>query len=166
MTLPDGAADKLVLLLVSGITTADIRTTATEALKIEPAHVDKAIAEARRRITLAARTDRNRETGAAITRYRDLYRRALAVQDTKTALAAQKELSKLLDLYRRDQAQPAETGHAEPTAADREAAAARAHLAGLDLGREGETLPELARLAALEIVNLRGRLEEPANHAK
>ncbi len=35
----------------------------------------------------------------AVTRINELYQRAVAVQDTKTALAAQRELNKLLDLY-------------------------------------------------------------------
>jgi hypothetical protein len=113
-----------------------------------------AIAEARLRILIAARWQRDEQLGTALVRLNDIYRRALSAQDAKTALAVQKELNRLLDLYRpAAKPPPAAPGDrpSSPAAVD-EMAAARAHLAPLGLGNESTPLAELCRLAVLRIL--------------
>lgn len=149
--------DKLILLLVSGMGPAAVAQAAADKLKIPPAAVKKEIAAARRQIAEAAAFDKRHQAGVAITRLQDIYRRSLAVQDTKTALAAQRELAKLLDLYK--PTKPAEAQTAGSTDEAATIAAALRHLAPLGLAAEGAPLPELCRLAALKIIDLEGQLE-------
>ena len=59
---------------------------------------DAAIEIARGKIRDAIGVDREERTGEAIVRLNDLYERSLRIQDCKTALAAQKELNRLLGL--------------------------------------------------------------------
>jgi hypothetical protein len=94
------ALDKVILLVVSGLSAAAITTACTAKLQLQADQVPALIAEAQRRIVLAAAFDRTREIGTAITRLTDLYNRCLRVQDVKTALGAQREINHLLDLYR------------------------------------------------------------------
>ncbi len=82
----------------------------------------------------------------------DLYRRALAIQDTKTALAAQKELNKLLELYRLAGASAADGRRAVSA----EIETARRHLTPLGLGDETTPLAELCRRAVLRVLRSAG----------
>jgi hypothetical protein len=141
--------DKLVLLLVSGLRESAILKAAGKLGLTGDAAV-AALAEARAQISAAAGIDRTVEAGTAYTRLQDLYRRALAVQDTKTALTAQRELNKLLNLYSTPLAP--QTTTQDGTVA--EIAAARAYLEPLNLGRPDDSLAELARLAVARIVEL------------
>lgn len=61
--------------------------------------VDFLIGKATARFQEHAKTVRDQEIGKAIARMNDLYSRTHRIQDYKTALAAQKELSELLGLY-------------------------------------------------------------------
>ncbi len=152
---PAGLVDRLVLLLVSNVQPDAIRQ-AGEKLDVTDRTLDAALLEARRRITLAADYNRVDEIGTAYVRLNEVFRRALAIQDNKTALAAQRELCKLLRLY--DAVSPAAGGAGgaadDRTAATEDAARARAHLVTLGLGEADESLTELARLAVLRIVEL------------
>jgi hypothetical protein len=139
--------EKLILLLVSGLGEAAQREAATK-LGLEPEEIDPALAETKRRIQIAADYNRDQQIGTAVVRLNDLYRRALAIQDTKTALAAQKELSRLLCLY----SAPAPAAGERPADQAGEVEAIRAHLEPLDLGGENDSTEELARRAALRIL--------------
>lgn len=144
------AIEKVILLLVSGMAPADLRTACIEKLGVAAGDVDAIVAEARQRITVAADYDRDEEVGKAVTRLNDLYARALRSQDNRTSLAAQRELNRLLGLYQR----PPET-EVEEDAEGRQLAQAREHLEPLGLGKPGTSTVELVRLAVAEILRLR-----------
>jgi hypothetical protein len=150
---PQEVLDKIVLLLVSGLARSAI-DEAVGKLGLSGDAASSAIAEARMRIAIAARWDRNDQLGTALVRLNDIYRRSLASQDAKTALAVQKELNRLLDLYRAAAPSPQAVGdRPSPNAsATVEMAAARAHLTPLGLGNERTSLAELCRLAVLRII--------------
>lgn len=57
------------------------------------------IAEARKRITVAADYTRDEQLGKAIMRMEDLYAKCMASGDLRSAIQAQKELNRLLALY-------------------------------------------------------------------
>jgi hypothetical protein len=139
-------SDKIVLLLVSGLQRSAVEEAAAK-LGLEPAEIGEAIAEAKLRIAIAARWDRDEQLGSALIRLNDLYRRSLAIQDSKTALAAQKEINKLLELHRPS---PATDGRAADLAG--ELAAARGQLTPLGLGDDTLNLPELCRRAVLKLL--------------
>ncbi len=91
--------DSVLLLLVSGLTQADLEAAAIEKLGIDPGDVADVIAAARRRLKDAADFDQAERLGESITRLNDLYARCIRGQDLRTALQAQKELNRLLDLH-------------------------------------------------------------------
>lgn len=132
---------------VSGIDQAAATTAAIEKLKATPNEAEAAWTEAAKRITLAADYHRDKEIGTAYVRLNDLYRRSLQIQDAKTALATQKELNKLLDLYRA-------TTLNITTANATQSEEARAHLLNLGLGAPDDDLAELCRLAVSRIIEL------------
>jgi len=144
------ALDKVVLLMVSGMSQADLANACVARLGIEPHEVAAVTAEARRRLTRAADYNRDEQLGTAITRMNDIYARAIRAGDIKTALTAQREINKLMDLYRE-----ASGGYgadeAEDNAIDEvrnELAAIRDHLLPLGLAAENYPLREHARIAA------------------
>jgi len=139
-------------------------------LALAPEQVDTALEAARAKLTRAADFHRTHELGRAVTRLNELYSRAVAMQDTKTAISAQKELNRLLALY---PAGPG-TGDREPGTAGEEAQTAAAgtrprdlaaqdlfdacdaHLEPLALSDDpADQYPDLIRLAGAEIVRLR-----------
>jgi len=148
----DPALDRTILLLIAGYTPDQLRTQAQQ-LQLPPDRIDNLIATARRRITAAADYDLRHELGLAIRRLRELFRRALSTQDLKVALAAQKEMHRLLQL---DHLRP------QPTTDQHDPAAARARdllLAALTpryptLDLSHAPLDELARLAQQTIAQL------------
>lgn len=142
-------ADRVLLILVSGCPDGQI-AAAVEGLGLAPEQVPVAIAAARRRLTIAADYHREHEIGKAYTRLNDCYGRSLALEDTKTALASQKELNRLLALYPQPQA-------ATPAGNDRDAAelaAVREHLEPLGLAGPDTPLDELARMLVGRLVEL------------
>jgi len=144
------ATDKVILLLVSGMSERDIADAATGKLGIAHADVPAILAEARRRITLAADYHRDEQIGTAITRLNDVYGRSIRDADNKTALQAQRELNRLLDLT--PTPGPDTYDDDRPgTHADAELAAIRAHLAPLALAPADYPLREHARVAAEKI---------------
>jgi hypothetical protein len=147
--------DKVTLLLVSGLSRETILAAAQAKLGLSAADAEKAISEARRRITLAADYNRVEQIGTGVTRLNDLYARCTQAQDLKTALACQRELHKLLDLYATaDQPNAPTAGNADAGDAEqlrKELAAIREHLEPLGLAPADYPLRELARMAA-EIV--------------
>lgn len=144
------ATDKIVLLMVSGMSRTDLENACVMKLGIEPHKVAAAITKARRRLTLAADYNRDEQLGTAITRMNDIYGRGIRAADIKTALTAQREINKLLDLYR-EAAGSSGAGDAEDSAIDEvraELAAIRDHLLPLGLAAESYPLREHARIAA------------------
>ncbi len=102
--------DKVLLLLTTGMSEADVLAVAQAKLDMTDAQARQAVAEARERITLTADYNRDQELGLAIIQLRECYTKSMAIQDIKVCLAARKELNKLLKLY--DARRPAE---AKPT---------------------------------------------------
>lgn len=146
--------ETVLLLMVSGMGHAALVDACVSKLEIAPAEAEAVIAEARRKLTLAADYNRDEGIGTAVTRLNDLYARAIRAQDIKTALAAQKELNHLQGLYR-EEAPGAAAGEpdagegdagADPDAA--EIAAIRGHLMPLALAAADYPLREHARIAA------------------
>ncbi|MBN2377048.1 MAG: hypothetical protein JXD22_11645 [Sedimentisphaerales bacterium] len=90
--------DRVVLLITQGVSFAQILDYCGKQ-GVEPDAVDGLIAEARKRITIAAEYNRDEQVGLAVQRLTELYRNALAGQDFRTALQAQRELNRLMGLY-------------------------------------------------------------------
>ena len=103
LDLPEEVIERIVGLLVSFRSRSEVYKVVVEheAFKLSPAETTAAIDEASRRIALAANHDFDAEVGTAKTRLNDLYEKALATADVKTALAAVKERNRLLSLYPR-----------------------------------------------------------------
>lgn len=144
--------DKIILLLISGLTAETVLATCQNQFQLEPKTATVAIRKAKKKIFLAAKYNPAEQIGVAITRLNSLYKQSLRVQDVKTALAAQKELNKLMDLYvstGAQQPQTAAAGH------DETIERVRMHLESLGLGTASDSVEELARRAAAEIINLR-----------
>lgn len=138
---------QLVLALVRGLSDA-----AAEAWCLTqgagPKAAQRAVADARRRIVLAANYDASLELGKAKTRLEQIFTAARQEKDLRTALAAQRELNKLLGLYGDD-----EDAHADGAPAD---AAEQLELIGgyllpLALADADYPLAEHARLAGERI---------------
>ena len=86
------------------------------------------------------------EAGKALLRLDDLYERSLRVQDTKTALAAERERVKLLGLYEKNRVEEQETiENAEWEPVQR-------YLGPLQLAPPDAPMEELLRLASLKII--------------
>ena len=101
--------DKLVLLIVSLADRAKVAEAAIAKLGISPSEIHLAISEGYERIRAAARWSADEATGEAIVRLNDLYERSLRVQDVKTALATQRELNKLRNVYAMAKRRPSPT---------------------------------------------------------
>ena len=104
--LDDTLVGRTVLMLVSGVGPSDARAALIEKLGRSPEEADAMITQARRRIAVATSYDVVLEIGTAYLRLNDIYTRALKSQDTRTALAAQREINRLLSLDRQPDAQP------------------------------------------------------------
>lgn len=151
-------SDRLLLAIVSGLE----GEVAARKIGIPDDQIRKAINQVRRRLTLAADYNRDEQLGTAIKRLNECYSRAYGENDVKTCVNVQKELNRLMDLYR-TAAAPAETS----VKVDGELRAVREILAPLFLKRldDGVKTQELARLAVCEIMSQRPSFPpEPPEH--
>jgi hypothetical protein len=139
--------DRLILGVVQGHDPERV----ARAMGLDEVRIHPAVAEARRRLTIAADYNRDEQLGTAIKRLNDCYCRAMSVNELRIAVQSQKELNRIMDLYGAV-AQSAATSDGEP---DPQLTAVRGHLAPLGLGNESTSTEELARLAVAEIVKLR-----------
>jgi hypothetical protein len=147
---PSDAINQAVLLLVSGASD-DAAVEACVKHGLPRPDAKAAVIDARRRITVAADYNRIEEVGTAYIRLHDLYRRSVEADDVKSALAAQKELNKLLDLYaglQSDELEDVEDDASERGIIAAELAAVREHLLPLELAPEDYPIAEHARIAA------------------
>jgi len=158
MTPPDTPPhilDAVIRLLISGVTEPAILHACSEKFSLDAAAAERALAEGRRRITLAADYHRDQELGTAISRLNNLYSESIRLHDVRTALQAQRELNRLMDLY----SLPAETpAGADLVQAAADLVAARAHLLPLRLAAADAPLPEHARLAVARILELQEKV--------
>jgi hypothetical protein len=139
--------DRLILVLASGASVHAATQIAIEKCSLSPAVAAVHVEEAAKRIALAASVDRMTELGTAYTRLNLLFQSSLNQGENGVALSAQRELNKLLSLYRTpdDGPDPEETHSADLDAV-------RQHLEPLDLAAAGTPVEELARIAALTIM--------------
>ncbi len=145
-----------VLLLVRHRDAATVRARLIEH-GLAAAIAEETVAEARRRLTIAAGADRVEELGRAIQRLNDLYERSwrTIAEDPTPAAAAftsaaniQKELNRLLDLYRPGDL-PGNTISEESS----ELQLIRDYLEPLGLGDPSLPVSELVRLAVCSLAS-------------
>lgn len=131
-------------MILKGEDRATIRASLTVA-GATPAIIKTAIEQASKRIAIAANYDKTEQVGLSIKRLNEIFGTSVEMADPKTALAAQKELNKLMDLYR---AEPGEANSEGESAAEKEINAALAHLQPLEIAHPDTPLSELCRIAA------------------
>lgn len=98
--------DRVVLLLTNGMSVEAAEAFCVRSGK-ELEAAKRIVAEARKRITVAADFARDEFLGKAVLRLDDLYAKSIAGQDHRTALQAQRELNRLLSLYATGEQGPA-----------------------------------------------------------
>ena len=140
---------KVIVLLVTSRDSELVQKVCVEKLGFSETDAKKAIERAKQEIAMAAEFDRREQIGKAIVRLEDIYEKSMRVQEQKTALASQKELSKLLGLYPTAE-------EIEETSGDEndELTAVRQYLLPLDLGSESTPTVELVRLATYHLQEL------------
>jgi len=162
--------DQVVLwMTASGLSGDALVRACIDKLGVPAEKVSDLIAEARRRITLAAEQGRDELLGTALTRLNDLYARCMiAASDGSTsptvalakALAVQQEINRLTGLH----AGRADESPAEGAAELREELdAVAAYLVPLGLAEPDYPVREHARLAAQRIRELEQALKEPGS---
>ncbi len=102
-------AHKILLLLITTRNLAEIKKQCIEKLGLTAKQAAETIETACGKIAEAAVWSRDIEAGKALLRLDDLYERSLRVQDTKTALAVERERVKLLGLYEKKRVEEQET---------------------------------------------------------
>jgi len=100
MTEPVLNVDTLIVRLAAGQSRQQVEEAAVAKLGMTADAARVSVAEAVRRIKLAAEFNPDEELGQSLTRLRQLYRQAVAIQDTKTALAVNREMNRLMMLTR------------------------------------------------------------------
>jgi len=147
----DEVIERALLWMVSGLAGADLENACIAKLDVDPAQVKAVIAEARRRLTVAADYNRDELLGTALTRLNDLYSRCLRQQNEAKALDVQREINRLTGLYGRPAAAAGDGADGE---AAEELAAVVEHLLPLKLADPAYPPREQARLAAQRIREL------------
>src|SRR5512132_2760108 len=113
---PQTMRDRVVLLLVNGMNAEQAEAFAVQS-GADPETARQVVSDARKRITVAADYTRDEQIGRAVMRLDDLYAKSIAGQDIRTALQAQRELNRLLDLYAGAGGGPRSDGTSEEEAA-------------------------------------------------
>ena len=154
--MTDSTIERVLLWMVSGLAGADLENACIAKLAVDPSQVKAVIAEARKRLTLAAEYNRDELLGTALTRLNDLYSRCIRAgadgngPNLAKALDVQRELNRLTGLYR----QPSLAFDAGSSEATEELAAVGEYLLPLALTSESYPMREHARLAAQRIAEL------------
>ena len=91
--------DRVVLLLTNGMTVEAAEGYCVKHGGLDADAARRLVAEARKRLTVAADYARDEQLGKAVMRLDDLYAKSIAARDTRTALQAQRELNRLMGLY-------------------------------------------------------------------
>ncbi|MCK6470867.1 MAG: hypothetical protein L6R28_03895 [Planctomycetes bacterium] len=146
--------DRMVLLLINGMS-----NEAAEGFCIQQGQAAEQarsiVAEARKRITVAADYTRDEQIGKAVMRLEDLYAKSMAGQDIRTALQAQRELNRLLSLYADVRRDDSPNEDLDAPAMRRQLDLMAAYLVPLKLADPTYPVEEHARIAA-EIIRLHG----------
>ncbi len=154
MTTPNPVRDRVVLLLVNGMS-AEAAESYCLQQGVAPESAKEIVAEARKRVTVAADYTRDEQLGKAVIRLNDLYAKAIAGQDIRTALQAQRELNRLLSLYADSRRSDPSAEDSDPTALLRQLELVAACLVPLKLADPSYPVEEHARIAA-EVIRLHG----------
>ena len=156
----ESVTDRVLLWMVSGLSGADLESACIAKLSVPPENVKAVVAEARKRLTLAAEYNRDEMLGTALTRLNDLYGRCIRAgtdgngPNLAKALDVQREINRLAGLYRgTGPLSPDSPGTVESEAAA-ELAAIGEYLLPLELADESYPLREHARLAVCRIQEL------------
>ncbi len=144
------ALDAILVLVVAGKSRTEIVESATEDIGLAPNRVEDHVQEARRRIRVSATFDRETELGNAYNRYHLMFRMAYDGKNVDAALRAQKQLDELLSL--RLLAAPTEAENPEAALDSGAAQAVVDHLAELVDASPDTPAAEIARLAALKLL--------------
>jgi len=86
-------------LLLNGASRADVLAYAAKTYDIATRQTDMLIKRARKQLQQRADYDRDEQFGQAVERFRLIFSKAMKVQDFRVAIAAQKEVNALYDLY-------------------------------------------------------------------
>jgi len=166
MNTNDSAIDSVLLWMVSGLSGAKLEAACITKLGIDPPQVSAVIAEARKRLLLAADYNRDELLGTALTRLNDLYNRCIRAEsgtggngagpNLAKALDVQREINRLTGLY-----QPLGISTQEPDDGDSfdDFEAVREHLLPLKLAGKEYPIQEHARLAVMRIEELEAKLK-------
>lgn len=143
--------DRAVLLLVNGMGPEQVERFCIDEGGCTPRRAKRVVIEARKRITIAAQYTRVEEIGKSMRRLNDMYGRAVAEKDFKTALQAQREINRLLDLY--GASSPAADAHGDESS--RAMRLIEAYVKPLRLVGEEYPVAEHVRVA-VELIRLHG----------
>ena len=145
-------ADQVLLFLVAGTRADAVETYCVGPGKQTPEQAKIIIAEARKRLTIAATFNRDEQFGKAISRLEDLYSKSITAADIRSALQAQRELNRLLNLYSDNRTTEANAGDLEML---RQLDLVSTALLPLNLVAADYPIEEHARVAA-EVIRLNG----------
>src|SRR5512138_3645105 len=148
---PHTTRDRIVLLLVNGMSAEQAEAFAIQS-GADPETARQVVAQARKRITVAADYTRDEQIGRAVMRLEDLYAKSIAGQDIRTALQAQREINRLMSLYALPNRSEA-GGDEDAGVLRRQVELIASYLLPLKLVGEGYPVEEHARLAAELIRN-------------
>ena len=156
----ESVTDRVLLWMVSGLSGADLESACIAKLSVPPENVKAVVAEARKRLTLAAEYNRDEMLGTSLTRLNDLYGRCIRAgadgngPNLAKALDVQREINRLAGLYRGTGSLAADASGTVESEASAELAAIGEYLLPLELADEGYPLREHARLAVCRIQEL------------
>ncbi len=148
--------DRVVLLLINGMSPESAQGYCLQQ-GVAPDEARQIVAEARKRITVAADYTRDEQIGRAVMRLDDLYAKSIAGQDIRTALQAQRELNRLLDLYAGSGRSDAGGGE-DAAELRRQVELIASYLLPLKLADEQYPVEEHARVAA-ELIRRSGTIK-------
>jgi hypothetical protein len=151
---PTTIKDRVVLLLINGMSNEAAEGFCAQQGQ-SPDHARQVVAEARKRITVAADYTRDEQIGKAVMRLEDLYAKCMAAQDIRTALQAQRELNRLLSLYADSRRGEVSSEELDASVLRRQLDLINAYLVPLKLADNSYPLEEHARVAA-EVIRLHG----------
>jgi hypothetical protein len=140
------------MMLVSGMAGVEVISAIVKKYKVTKEEAETVLKEAKQKITTASTVSAREELGLSLTCLKDLYKQAVKNKDLKTALSIIKEKNRILNLYDSDDLELI-----SESAKTRTEELVRQHLepllVGLNLGKEGLPLEEVARLIASYILN-------------
>ena len=146
--------DRVVLLLTNGMTVEAAESYCiSQRQDLDTAR--RTVSEARQRITVAADYARDEQLGKAVMRLEDLYAKSIAGKDVRSAIAAQKELNRLLRLYDAPEQAPQAGGQQDDEGAANRLDLIAGYLLPLKLADARYPVEEHARVAA-DIIRTRG----------